>query len=389
MLPFIVVVSVNEISLSDEKDGWLATLQSGFIYARPCPFVRALDVIASFDYIGTEIFLIGNARVHGYYHAELPAEIPYFRVSVDFLRATKGYSVESWLQSLGFNDDGLDLHQDWNEKSQGGYALPYAYISPFSLNLVLNGLVALNSNRTKSIRVDEFFGTARTTSNNLIMYFVTVVLARAPGLLQDIKFLGMDMTDVAGAGSGMTLGASLIPVGQYIALAVLAGVDIVNGAIAFGKESRGRPDDRYRTGDLSRGIAYFMEEVTRKGAMRRGKSFDDFYDEEDRVKVDPVDFAIGAAEETGKYLDSNKGRFLGVAVGCVATVALSIIITPWAGIGVGLLAGQGTTLLFNATERKIRNMHRRNGLVDETSPKRNLKRPFFSTRQGTFQVRQG
>jgi hypothetical protein len=353
--PFFLTVSTGEIALEDENGEWIATLKSGFMYVRPCSYISAFEVVVSFDHIGNKVFLIGNLRMRGFFHPDLPREILNLQVSVDYLRATKGFSVEAWLQSLGYKEEEEEAYQD-DETSENsrGWRLPYVYIAPFSLNLVLKGFVALNDTREKSMRVDAFCGTQKTTSNNLIIYFVTFVLARTPGLLGDVKFLGMDVSDLAGTGTGMTVGAQLIPGGQYIAIAVLATVDMVNGAIAAGKESRGRPDDAFRFGDMARGTAYFLKEVTRKGAIRRGKSHHDFYDEDDRIKVDPADFVVGATEETGKYLDRNKARFAGAAVGCVATVTLSVFLSPMGGLGAGLLVGQGTTMLIIYAEKKIR-----------------------------------
>ncbi|KAL3913086.1 MAG: hypothetical protein SGILL_006629 [Bacillariaceae sp.] len=200
MFPFQVIVTVNDILLNDEDGEWLATMESGFMYVKPCPYVGALDTVISFDYIGSQVFLAGNARIHGYIHPELPHEIHHLQISVDFLRATKGYSADKWLKSLGFEGEGKVSKKEANveDASGGGYALPYVYIAPFSLNLVLQGFIAMNTNKERSIRVDQFFGTEETTSNNLILYFVTVVLARTPGLLGDLNVMGMDVTDVAG-----------------------------------------------------------------------------------------------------------------------------------------------------------------------------------------------
>ncbi|KAL3921567.1 MAG: hypothetical protein SGILL_002680 [Bacillariaceae sp.] len=364
--PFQITLTVKDILLRDDRGDWLATLQTGFLYIKPCPYVGAFDTVISFDYVGTEVFLAGNARIHGYLHPELPHEVHHLQFSVDFLRATKGYSAENWLRSLGFEGtDDFSQEEDVDEDADGGYALPYVYVAPFSLNLVLKGFLSMNSSKARSIRVEEFFGTEKTTSNNLIIYFLTVVLARTPGLIGDVNVMGLNVTEVAGVGTGMTIGATLIPGGQYIALAFIAGADMVRGAIAAGKESRGKPDDRFRPGDIARGIAYMTKEVNRKGAVRRGKSYHDFYNDEDRVNFDPADFAVGAAEETGKYLDHNKARFVGVTVGCMTTVALGVVLTPWIGLGAGVLLGQGTTVLMNFTEKKIKEKQQEKMMLEE------------------------
>ncbi|KAG7359120.1 glutamate-cysteine ligase [Nitzschia inconspicua] len=370
-LPFKLQLFVEEVLLKDEKKQFVFTLRSGFAYVRPCPHLSALDVILSFDLIGNDVFLIGNGRIRGFFHPELPREILKMQVSVDVFRATTGYSVESWMDNLGFKleeDDDEDKESSW---ADGSWRLPYVYIAPFSLNLVLKGFIAMNDSKDKSIRVDDFFGTKNTTSNSLIFYFVTVVLGRTPGMLQNVKFLGMDVTDMAGVGTGMTVGARFIPGGEYMALAALATVDLATGAAAAGKESRGRPDDKYVFGDITRGMRYFLKDTIRKGALSRGKSYHDFYDADDKVKVDPADFVVGATEETEKYLDRNKARFVGATVGCVATITLSVFFTPWVGVGAGLLAGQGTTYFITFAEKKINDLRDKNGTSTKTTTHEN------------------
>ncbi|KAG7355081.1 glutamate-1-semialdehyde 2,1-aminomutase [Nitzschia inconspicua] len=367
MLPFKLLLFVDEVLLKDEKEQSLFTMRSGFAYVRPCPHSSALDVTLSFDSIGHDVFLIGNGRIRGFFHPELPREILKMQVSVDVFTATAGYSIESWMEYLGFTFEEHYDEDKRNSLADGSWRLPYVYIAPFSLNLVLKGFIAMNGGKDKSIRIGDFFGTKNTTSNSLIVYFVTIVLGRTPGMLQNVKFLGMDVTDMAGVGTGMTVGAKFIPGGEYMALAALATVDLATGVAAAGKESRGRPDDKYFFGDITRGIIYGLKDTTRKGALSRGKSYQDFYDENDKVKVDPVDFFVGATEETEKYLDRNKARFVGATVGCVATVTLSVFFTPWVGVGAGLLAGQGTTYFITFAEKKINYVRDKNCTSKKTT----------------------
>ena len=364
LFPYPVTITVSEVVLDDEKGDWYGSMDAIFINVRPTPNVSSLDIVVSVECIQNEIFLLSNARIHGYYHPDLPSEIHNLQYSVDFMRATKGFSTETWMQRLGFKveTDDDDTEEDSENEDKGphssasdeGIALPFAYIAPFSLALVLKGFVGTKTGQQSAMRVDSFIGTEQTTSNNLIMYFVKTVLARAPGLLTNSNILGMDVGDLAGVGSGMTIGAAMVPGGQYIALLVIAASDFVNGTIEAGKEARNKPGDKFQPGDMLRGIVYGAKEMTRKGALRRGKSYHDLYDDEDRVKVDPLDFAVGATEATGGYLDTNKARFIGATIGCVTTISLGVFLTPWVGIGAGVLAGQATTIIINRTEKFIR-----------------------------------
>ncbi len=60
------------------------------------------------------------------------------------------------------------------------------------------------------------------------------------------------------------------------------------------------------------------------------------------MRIDPADFAIGAAEGVGEQLFRNKGRYAGAAVAGSTMVAATVAFGPWAGLSLGLLAGQAT-----------------------------------------------
>ncbi|KAL3913087.1 MAG: hypothetical protein SGILL_006630 [Bacillariaceae sp.] len=125
---------------------------------------------------------------------------------------------------------------------------------------------------------------------------------------------------------------------------------------------------------MARGLAFMLKEMNRKGAVRRGKSYHDFYDEEDRVNFDPADFAVGAAEETGHYMDKNKARLVGATIGAMTTVTLGVFLTPWVGLGAGILAGQGTTVLMNFTEKKIKDHQKKKDMEDPNSKMTRLEK---------------
>lgn len=98
----------------------------------------------------------------------------------------------------------------------------------------------------------------------------------------------------------------------------------------------------------------------------RGKTADDFYDEDDKVRIDPADFAVGATSKAGKYLYKNKGRFAGAAVAGTTMVAATVVLGPWAGITLGLLAGQVTEFGMNKVESSmIRRKERRLELLNK------------------------
>ena len=136
-------------------------------------------------------------------------------------------------------------------------------------------------------------------------------------------------------------------------MAAIAVMDGVNGAISAGKRSRGKPDDNYKIGDFMRGIAYGATELNQKGAMKRGKIDEEYYDSEGRVKVDVGDFATGAALGMGDYIGERKGKFAGAAVGAATVVALTIFAGPLAGLGLALLFGAATEVAVNKIDEQM------------------------------------
>lgn len=150
--------------------------------------------------------------------------------------------------------------------------------------------------------------------------------------------------------------------GQYIGLTLIAAMDGINGALVAGKRARNKPDDGYKPGDFVRGVAYGLSEVNKKGAMRRGKTDADYYDDDGRVKVDVGDFATGATVGTREYVAKRKAKFIGGAVAAATVITLTVFAGPWIGMGIALVAGAGTEIAVNKIDEAIR---KKTGDVDK------------------------
>lgn len=288
LVPFPVTIKIARMTLYEENGDWLITLLSTYVTVKPAILVGAVDVVVSVDSVENKMLLVTNARVQAICHPDLPREIHKLRCSSDSVRATGGFSAESWLHSLGFIGDSDSIKGRRRKKDRfrrrkkdknvqpkapetkapsGAFALPNVYLSPFTLKLVFQSAIA--QARESRIRIDAFVGTERTTSNDLILYFVLVVLGRTPGMVTNVDVLGMNVSDLTGIGTGMFMGVKFIPGGHFIGLGVIVGYDIIKGALDAGKKSRGKPDDRYRAGDFLRGAAFAVKEAARKGALFR------------------------------------------------------------------------------------------------------------------------
>jgi hypothetical protein len=94
------------------------------------------------------------------------------------------------------------------------------------------------------------------------------------------------------------------------------------------------------------------------------------------VRIDPADFAVGATEGAGAYLYKNKGRYAGAAVAGATMVAATVALGPWAGLAIGLLAGQATEFGVDKVESAL--LHRKEEKLEE------LNRPTQNNRQGSW-----
>jgi hypothetical protein len=83
-----------------------------------------------------------------------------------------------------------------SDTPKGVIRLPHFYIAPFSLRLKLKGLLA--SSKENRIRVEKYEGDGSTTSNDLIVHFVTVVLGRSPGMIGTMNIMGVNVAEGGG-----------------------------------------------------------------------------------------------------------------------------------------------------------------------------------------------
>jgi hypothetical protein len=333
-LPFPVVVNIKKVTVRNAEDEEIMlVIQDTELFATPGKVSQVVDCTAFIGHLQHQMIEVDNARIHALVHPDLPKEIHRLQVSVDYLRASPEHSAEDWYDKLGFV-----RKEDSSQKVL--YSLPFVYIAPFKLHLSWKGV--LIGTKESSLNVDLFVGSQKTTSNDLIQHLVMVVLGRAPGILANVSILGINVVESTGMATTMNVATRLIPFGQYAGIGALAAYDGVTGALDAGKSARNDPNDKYKPGDFIRGVLYSARAAGRAGARRRGKSHDDFYDEDDQVVLDPVDFALGTGEGVATYAYSNKARFAGATVAGATMVATTVVAGPIGGIFIGVVAGAGT-----------------------------------------------
>jgi hypothetical protein len=235
------------------------------------------------------------------------------------------------------------------------------YIAPFNFRLSWRGVIF--AAKETSMGVEAFSGDERATSNDLISYFVMRVLSRAPGLLVNFRVLGVNVMEKSGIVSTLAVGAKLIPFGQYLVIGGMAVFDGATSALDNGKAARNDAGGKYKPGDFVRGVLFSAQEASRHGAHARGKVNDIYYGDEDEVKFNPLDFAVGATAGTAKYVYGNKARYTGAAVAGGSVVALTVLAGPTGGIILGVVCGVLAEKAIKKAEKKFE----RRGNNDDSS----------------------
>ena len=315
-LPFPTIVNIQEIVLNDGDSGaHVISLRNFELDAKSAKTVGAIDFTLFSGEIENKMIFLRGARVRALVHPDLPTELHKLQFSIEALHASPGYTTEDWYAMFGFSDKTSESSRqpeqdDTSQQTASDFLLPFAYIAPFNLHLSFSGIFI--AARESTMSVNSFIGSEETTSNDLIKHFVNGILGRAPGILAKVRVLGVNVVESAGIATSMSVGFRFLPFGHYLGLGALAVYDGAAAAIDAGKAARDDPNDRWRPGDIARGIAHGAGQAARKGAEMRGKIH---FDDNDKVDVDPLDFALGTTNATLTYVYGNKARFAGATVG--------------------------------------------------------------------------
>lgn len=361
-IPFPICISINKVVLSQASGGeveQLAVVTKGEVYLDKGKLARAIDATVLVGELKSTMIVLSNARIHGTMDPEFPKLIHRFQVSVDGLQANPNMTTQDWFDMLGldFIDDSDDegssemaVSKKFEEAAEP-YSLPYMVVSDFLLQLSWRGVMIKAKEST--MKVQTYLGTDSTTSTDLTKEFVINVLGQAPGMLTNVNVFGINVFQGAGMGAIVNIAPKFIPFGSYIGIAVLATYDGVCGALDEGKAARNDPTGNYKPGDFFRGMVNGGTGLARTGAEIRGKTDEDFYDDEDHIQLDPIDFIVGAGHSTAKYANNNKARFAGAYIAAITMVGTTVVLGPIGGIAAGVVAGAATETAVDYVERRV------------------------------------
>jgi hypothetical protein len=251
-------------------------------------------------------------------HSEDLGSISQFVFQANKVAIAAGYTALDWQRLLDVGDNIMkpDKHKGRKEQHKVPHKpihLPFARVEPLKVNiLVSSDLVGF---KESTLHFDAFKGKEDTTVLDLIGFYSSRVLARAPNVIVNAEVFGTGVADTLAGTYGSTTGAVALsslgvaagPVGGILGIAAFDGV---RNAIKAGKASRGvDEDDKFQLFDFARGLQYAAVEATREGAARRGKGNDQ--------KGDPLDWAVGATNDVASYTVENKSRLGAAGAGAV------------------------------------------------------------------------
>lgn len=196
--------------------------------------------------------------------------------------------------------------------------LPFTVLSKFELTLEYVGTLVNIENAT--IACETFEGNTRTTLDSIGAHYVAIVKKRIPYLLAKMNIVGVNLGD----GVGMMAGKYLMNTSVVGATLGVASRDAVGSVLTQGKASRGvASSERYRFGDLSRGLVSSVKSAAKSGAQMRG---DNIYQ--------VGDVTATATKAAGKYTSENRVRLAGAGGSTVGMIAGAALLGP-----VGFIAG--------------------------------------------------
>jgi len=359
-IPLPITILALELFLNkiddDGSDNFVSATRAE-LYLEPGKLSAALDATIIAGEMKSKMVSCINGRARAIFHPKLPKLIHRLQLSFDSLHVNSEYTIEDWFDHLTFmmDDDDTDPSEDLStmpaseeeERPKNPLSFPYAYVSDFMLLFSWKGTMI--STDEAEMKVDSFVGTDSTTLNNLLKYLIQKVLHHAPYMIFKIKFMGVNVFG-SGLAAAVNATAHMVPGGTAMSIGVLAVYDAVCGVLDAGKEARQDPTGKHQWGDFGRGLFCAAGGLAREGAALRGKTDEDFFDDDDKVKIDPLDFAFGAVHQTINYTKENKARFAGAYVGGAVTVAGTVFLGPW-GIVLGAVAGAGTEAAVNLVDK--------------------------------------
>lgn len=266
-----------------------------------------------------------------------------FAFSLDQLSVTAGYTIQDWKKTFRFGGRWRRAKHDNKTDEAALFRLPNAVVAPLKTRIAYNAMEVVSLKETTFV-VKGYKGNKNTTVKDLLEFYTAECLSRTPNFLQNAELLGINVKSAGVFGLGAHFIAT--PIGPFVGVAAVVGVDAVRASIEAGKRGRQASEDDYaRVSDFFRGIGYSAVEATQLGKLRRGA--------EDR-NGNILDWMVGATANTSEYIGNNKDT-LGSAGGAGVGVLVGTLLAGPVGAAVGgLVAGMTTGSAIRRIDQKIK-----------------------------------
>lgn len=326
VLPFSVVAAISMVTIykPDGKTTHIVLNDTHVALGPNSPLPRegqtagGIRIALLIESVVLDMIRLNAPSFSAVVHPEDLGTIFQFVFQANKVAIAAGYTAMDWQQLLKVGDPIMKPNKQRGrkkerEESSKPLQLPFARVEPLKVKiLVSSDLVGF---KESTLHFDAFKGIKDTTVSDLIGFYSSRVLARAPNVIVNAEVFGTGVADTLAGTYGSTTGAVALsslgvaagPVGGILGIAAFDGV---RNVIKAGKASRGADDDdKFQLFDFARGLQYTAVEATREGAARRGKG--------DDQRGDPLDWAVGATSDVASYTVENKARLGAAGAGAI------------------------------------------------------------------------
>lgn len=378
-----VRLSVEGISVKTESDG--SVVSFGDISFDGKPDLSTVDADARVHFhlghCDSDLLKLKGTNTSALLNRADPTTLHDFKFGAQGICVVSGYSLQQWHDTL---QTFLNLHyyimlikppNEWQLATKmNAIKLPFAEIESLEIHVAIKGTGV--DVKDTVVNIDAFHGNAETTSKDLVRFIMEAIARRVPKFITNADVLGVNVVRQGGAMAGADAmadgfaadaiadgidaadatalaGAAGGAAGAAGGVGVVAAIDAAEAAVSLGKKSRGAtPDQRYKPGDLTRGLIHAPAALAEAGARRRGNKGETRKDASGKHgKSFKKDVAVGAIYGAEQYVVHNKKQLAIAGVGGAGVIFGSAIGGPAGGIVIGLSASLGTAVAIDLIDR--------------------------------------
>jgi len=154
-----------------------------------------------------------------------------FTLSMDRISVTAGYSIQDWTQTFGIGEKWTTpTSTKANNNTTSAIHIPNASVSPLKISIAYNAMNVVSVQETTFI-VKTYIGNESTSVKNVIEFYIAECLHRTPHFISNAELLGLTVENAGAFSLGTVLFSISVPIGPFVGVAAVVGVDAVRGSI--------------------------------------------------------------------------------------------------------------------------------------------------------------